>query len=98
MTPSPAGRTVLRGLAIAIALVAAADPSITSSRTVRPDVSMTTSGSSRDSAFSHRVAKALAKDFTVVRAPIAAAAATVIVGERLPAGAGDLASPAFAVF
>jgi hypothetical protein len=41
MTSSPAVRTVLRGLAIAIALVAAADPSITSSRTVRPDVSVT---------------------------------------------------------
>jgi len=98
MTFSPALRTALRAVAIAIALVAAADPSITSSRTVRPDVSVTTSGSVRDSAFSDRVVKALSKDFTVVRAPIAAAAATVIVGERLPAEAGDLASPSFAVF
>jgi len=98
MTSSPAARTVLRGLAIAIALVAAADPSITSSRTVRPDISVTTSGSSRDSVFADRVTKALSRDFTVVRAPVAAAAATIIVGNRLPAEAVDLASPTFAVF
>ena len=98
MTATPAVRMVLRGLAIAIALIAAADPTITSSRTVRPDVALTTSGSPRDSVFSNRVARALSKDFTVVRAPIAAAAATVIVGERLPTEANELASPAFNVF
>lgn len=98
MTRSPTGRIVLRGLAIAIALAAVADPSITSSRTIKPSVAVTMSGSARDSAFSHRVASALSKEYTVVRAPVAGAAATVIVGERLPAEAGDLASPAFAVF
>ncbi len=40
----------------------------------------------------------MSKDFTVVRAPIAAAAATVIVGERLPTQSTELASPAFSVF
>ena len=98
MTPTPSVRVVMRGAAIAIALVAAADPAITSSRTVRPDVALATSGSARDSAFSDRVARALSKDFTVVRAPLAAAAATVIVGERLPTPSTELASPAFAVF
>jgi len=98
MTATPSVRVVARGVAIAIALVAAADPAITSSRTVRPDVALATSGSARDSAFSDRVARALSKDFTVVRAPLAAAAATVIVGERLPTQSTELASPAFAVF
>jgi hypothetical protein len=59
---------------------------------------MSTAGTSRDSAFANRVAGALSKDFTVVRAPVAAAAATVMIGERLPADPSELASPVFAVF
>jgi hypothetical protein len=91
---------LLRGPAIIIALIAAIDPAITSHRTAKPDiaVTMSTSGSSSDSAFTNRVAGALSKEFTVVRAPIAAAAATVVVGDRLPADPTDLASPVFAVF
>jgi hypothetical protein len=97
MTPSPLLRQLARGLAIAIAIVAALDPAITSSRTTRPDVAVTTSGSARDSAFSDRVARTLSKDFTVVRAPVASAAATVIVGDQLSTDAGELAAPTFAV-
>ena len=91
---------LLRGLAIAIALIAAVDPSITSNRTAKPDVAVTVSapGSSSDSVFANRVADALSKDFTVIRAPIAAAAATVMIGDRLPADPTELASPVFALF
>ncbi len=89
-------RLVLRVLAVAIAIVALIDPAITTSRVVKPIVSVT-AVDTRDSSLASRVAGALAKRFTVVRAPLASADASVLVGSRLPANASELARPTFAV-
>jgi hypothetical protein len=87
---------VLRGMAIAIAIAALIDPAITSRRAERPAVAIV-AASERDSSLALRVASALEKQFIVVRAPFAGAAASVIVGDNLPPNASDLAGPAFAV-
>jgi hypothetical protein len=92
-----AGR-LLRAIAIIIALVAAIDPSVTSERAGKPIVSVVTSSAPRDSALAERTARALAKEFTIVRAPFGAAAGTVIIGDQLPIEASEIASPAFALF
>jgi hypothetical protein len=92
MTPS-----VLRALAILIALVAVIDPAVTSTRATRPEVAVVTGDSSAHRALAARVARELGEEFTVIPAPFAAAAATVVVGSRLPTELGELASPVFAV-
>ena len=48
------------------------------------------------SAVIQTVSTQLARDYTVIRAPYPGAAATVIVGDQLPANASELASPVFA--
>ena len=95
MNPS-ALRLLLRGVAIAIAIAAAIDPAVTSSRTAKPTVAVV-AVHARDSVLAGRVANNLEKRFAVVRAPFAAANASVIVGDNLPANAGHLAGPVFAV-
>lgn len=89
-------RLVLRALAITIAIAAAIDPAITSNRAVRPVVSVT-AVDARDSSLASRVVGALSKRFTVVRAPLSTADASVLVGSHLPAATTELARPAFAV-
>jgi hypothetical protein len=85
----------LRGIAILIALAAALDPAITSTRRTRPDVSLVM-GDAADAGLGDRIARSLGSVATVIRAPFPAANATVIAGERIP-HAAELASPVFAV-
>ena len=87
----------LRALAIVIALLGAIDPALSATRTDRPEVSVIAGGMPADRALAARVGDALEERFTVIPAPFAAAAATVIVGRTLPALATELASPVFAV-
>ena len=89
-------RLVLRALAIAIAIAAVIDPSITSNRAVKPVISVT-AVDARDSSLATRVAGTLSKRFTIVHAPLSTADASVLVGSRLPTTMGELARPAFAV-
>lgn len=90
---------VLRLTALLIGLLAFLDPAITSDRAGKPDVALVSSFSD---ARGHdelmiRTERALAKNFAVLRAPFARAAATVVVGDRLPSRTGTLALPLFAV-
>lgn len=89
-------RIVSRAIAIAIAIVAAIDPAVTTNRPTKPIVSVV-AVHSRDLALGDRVASRLEKHFTVVRAPLATANASVVVGDNLPARATELAGPVFAV-
>ncbi|HKS04850.1 MAG TPA: hypothetical protein VJR92_00935, partial [Gemmatimonadaceae bacterium] len=87
---------VLRVFAILIALAAAIDPAITSNRKTKPEIAVV-AADARDSALAARVARELARRYTIVRAPFARAAGTVIVGDRLPPNSAELATPVFAV-
>ncbi len=89
--------TPVRVIAIAIAVAGAVDPAVTSMRRGNPRIAMVVTDSAADAALADRVASDLRKRFTVVRAPIAGAAGTVIVGSQLPADAAALASPVFVV-
>lgn len=91
-----AWRIALRALAIAIAIAAFVDPAITSSRAVKPVVSVV-GIDARDSSLANRVAGSLEKKFTVLRASVSSADASVLVGRRLPDNVSDLANPTFAV-
>lgn len=88
---------VLRWLAIAIAIAAVVDPSVTSMRTTQPEIALVAADPVGDSAVVSRIAGELAEQFTVIPAPFAPAAATVVVGTRLPAAVGELQSSVFAV-
>ncbi|MEJ7811701.1 MAG: hypothetical protein WKG32_14915 [Gemmatimonadaceae bacterium] len=90
-------RRLLRALAIAIALAGAADPTVTSSRTTRPVVAVVAAAPRRDGPLAERVARGLAKEFTVISAPFADADGTIIVGDHVPLPADAPASPVFAV-
>jgi hypothetical protein len=91
-------RVALRSVAVAIATAAAIDPAITSHRAAKPVISVVTAGHERDSALAVQVRRALQKNFTVLPARFAAASATVLVGDALPApGDAGFASPVFAV-
>lgn len=78
-------RFALRGTAIAIALAAVVDPSITSSRRNRETVAVIATDSARDATLADHVAKTVAKRYTVVRQASPIADASVIVGDQLPA-------------
>lgn len=85
-----------RWAAIGIALLAVADPSIRASRVERPLVAVvaTDAGASESA---EAVARALERAADVVRAPLANAAATVLVGVRLPDEPIRAPGPVFAV-
>ncbi|MEX2283366.1 MAG: hypothetical protein WEE89_12855 [Gemmatimonadota bacterium] len=87
---------VLRGLAIVIAAVAVIDPAITTARNSKPEIALVTTDSTH-SRLSNAVENGLSKRFTVLHAPFAGAAATVLIGDRLPASTAALAGPVFAV-
>jgi hypothetical protein len=88
---------VLRILAIAVAVLAAIDPSITSDRTTKPEVAVIAADAHRDSTLADRVTRELAKTFTMTRAPVSNAEGTVVVGNGLPSTTAEFASPVFAV-
>ncbi len=88
---------LVRVLAVGVALVAALDPPLTTARRVQPEIALVESDSSSDAAVAARVARELSSDYTIVRGAYSGAAASVLVGDRLPAAAEDLAAPVFAV-
>ncbi|MDB4877895.1 MAG: hypothetical protein JWM41_4341 [Gemmatimonadetes bacterium] len=90
-------RRALRATAVVIAVAAVIDPAVTSARSSKPAVAVVAVDGVHDSALADRVARTLANDFTVIPASFSAGAATVLVGDRLPATTSELASPAFAV-
>ncbi|MDA1082607.1 MAG: hypothetical protein O2973_13235 [Gemmatimonadetes bacterium] len=105
MTGAPAQRTstgaarrlALRGVAVAIALLALWDPSIVIERNDRALVSVISGVTPADSMLAGRVASAIGRDFAVVPLTLGAADAVVITGERVPAEAAGFVGPAFAV-
>ncbi len=73
---------VMRGLAVAIAVAAAIDPAIPLLRSDRHVVAVIDAGAGDKT---NTVSQALSADFDVHAGPIAAASATVIVGDEVPA-------------
>ena len=93
----PMLRLSLRAVAILIAVVAVADPAMTSLRSPKARVAVVAADRSRDSALSRRVARSLETRFSVVDAPLPGADAAVLVGETLPASFSELSTPLFVV-
>lgn len=87
----------LRGVAVAIVVAAIVDPAITATRRTRPVVSVVASSAARDSALHTHVMQSLSEKYTVVAAPLASAAGSVIIGDHLPDGAQQLAAPSVVV-
>jgi hypothetical protein len=85
-----------RVLALLIAIAALIDPAFTSSTTSRPAVSVVAAGA-RNRANAAVVSRALSDEFTVVDGLLPGAAATVIVGDRVPHLFNEITSPVFAV-
>jgi hypothetical protein len=85
-----------RVAAILIAVAGLIDPAFPATRRARPELAIVTAQPG-DTMLAARVAQELRRNFTIVRAPFTGAAATVIVGDRLPADNRDLAAPVFAV-
>ena len=73
--------TASRVAAFAIALLAVPDPSVTSSRTSRPLVSVV-GDSARDARLIERVERVLGAEFMPVRGALPASVATVLVKRR----------------
>jgi hypothetical protein len=90
-------RQLLRTLAIAIAVLAALDPAVTTQRYTNPIIAVVAGPGAHDSALGHSVARGLRHQFEVVRVPFGGASATVIVGNHLPQGASGFGVPSFAV-
>ncbi len=89
----------LRLAALLIALLAFVDPTITSDRASKPEIALVTSFSDarEQDELASRAERLFARNFTVLRAPFSRAAATVVVGDRLPSRIDELALPLFAV-
>ena len=75
---------VLRGVAVAIAIAAAIDPAITSTRRTRPLIAVVAADAIGDSGLVTRVRRELDASFTVVPAALDVAAGTVLIGDRVP--------------
>ena len=90
-------RLTLRTVAIVIALAAAIDPSLTSNRSSKPEISVLAVNTQTDSALARKVAEQLARSFTVLTVPYAGASATVLAGSQVPGNAASIAGPVFAV-
>ena len=84
-------------MAFAIAVLAVADPAVTSSRSSRPLVAVVASDPTRDAVLSAGVARELGDRFTVVRQPLSSAAGTVLAGAALPDETSRLTSVIMAV-
>lgn len=78
------GTAAARVTAFGLAALAVVDPAVTSSRLSRPLVAVVANDAATTASLTERVIDALDQRFTVVRGPIAGAAATVLVGDRLP--------------
>ena len=77
---------LLRSAALLIALLALIDPAMTVTRRVKPIVSLVATDQQGRAALD-RIADAMQSEFTVVRAPFAAANATVMAGNSIPSHA-----------
>ena len=88
--------TMLRAVAVAIAIAGAIDPSIAWSNRDKPVVSLI-AASTRDQALVDRASRSLERDVVVARGADAGAAALVVVGDRVPAGIEPGETPAFAL-
>jgi hypothetical protein len=90
-------RLILRTIAVAIAAAGLVDPVLTLNQRARPEVAVIGASHLPDPALTDRVVAALAPRFTVVRGPSIGAAATVVVGDELPAAATALPTAGFVV-
>jgi hypothetical protein len=90
-------RLLLRASAVAIAVAGIVDPVLTLNRHARPEVALIASDHLPDAALTDRVLDALSSRFTVVRGPSVGAAATVVVGDELPASVATSMVPGFVV-
>jgi hypothetical protein len=90
---------LLRGAAVAVALLALLDPALTLRRQVEADVAVVPAPRVHGGATPEvaAVARAVGKRFHLVEGPWSEAAATVLVGEGFPEGADALAAPLFRV-
>jgi hypothetical protein len=79
MTP-----VILRSLAIAIAVAAIVDPSVSLSGRARPRLAIAALGRAPSEQIREQLAEHLRADFDVVRGFDAAAAGTVVIGDRYP--------------
>lgn len=86
------GRTV----ALLVAALAVIDPALTSNRGARSEVSVVPS-TVQDSALTRVVAAKLSRSYTVLPVPFAGSAASVVVGQRIPANWAQTRGPVFAV-
>ena len=93
----PFVRRVLRAVAVLIALLAVADPSITSRRSAKPSVFVAALDSTRDARVADNVARAIGKRFAVVRTATAGASAAVLVGDAVPDDGQEFPAPSFLV-
>jgi len=91
MTP-----TLLRVLAILIAVAGFIDPALTLERRVRPDVAVVATDSTA-ATLAEEVRKELDRAYTVVAAPFTSAAATILVGNTLPEPTMPIGGAGFAV-
>ena len=89
--------TVLRALAIVIAIAGAIDPGIAVTTAIRPEVAVVADPRLPDPGLRDRVASTLADRFEVVMRPPFGSAAVVTVGDSLPPAAQRTAPVAFAV-
>ena len=90
-------RMALRAIAVVIAATALIDPLVSSTRSVKPEIALVTANDVADAALASRVAEQLSRLFTVISAPFADAAATVIVGNHVPSDFREYSAPIFAV-
>jgi len=90
-------RVACRAVAIGVALLAAIDPAITTTRIAQPLISVVAADRTRDRALVEQVERSLRTDARVSTAPIANADATILVGEQLPISSRAIAVPAYVV-
>ena len=88
---------MLRWVAIAIAIAGVLDPAIPGTRRERPEVAVFAVNPAPDAGLASRVVRELGGSFTVIPGAYAGAAATVVIGDRVPEIVDDLAGPVFAV-
>src|SRR5262245_18801949 len=90
---------LLRALAVIIAIAGAIDPSLASTRRIKPPIAVVSTSAPADMQLADRLSRELASVFGVVRGPLAGAAAVISAGDHLPADIDTFPSstPAFAV-
>lgn len=98
-TPSPLPRwpLALRLVAVLIAVAAVIDPQVTTVRRNRPLLSVVGGDEMRDSVLASDVQRALRGRYSLVRAPLSTASGTILVSDRLPEGAREMAAPVVVV-